>query len=118
MKTVNFLTYYFVPENTAATNRVVAMVKELEKKYKVNVICATEKGKAQKNSKVKFTDNVDIYYVDQRMYDGEKFYTRALHELWYAGKIALKSNRVKSDVKITTAPLYVSYTYGYHVRSW
>jgi len=104
MKTVNFLTYYFVPENTAATNRVVAMVKELEKKYKVNVICATEKGKAQKNSKVKFTDNVDIYYVDQRMYDGEKFYTRALHELWYAGKIALKSNRVKSDVKITTAP--------------
>jgi glycosyltransferase involved in cell wall biosynthesis len=104
MKTVNFLTYYFIPENTAATNRVLAMVKELEKSYKVNVICTTEKGKAERNNKVKFTDNVDIYYVDQRMYNGEKFYTRAMHELYYAAKIALKSNTISSDVKITTSP--------------
>ncbi len=93
-----------VDVKTTPTNRVLAMVKELEKKYKVNVICATEKGKAQRNSKVKFTDNIDIYYVDQRMYNGEKFYTRAVHELYYATKIALKSNRVNSDVKITTSP--------------
>jgi glycosyltransferase involved in cell wall biosynthesis len=104
MKTVNFLTYYFIPENTAATNRVLAMVKELEKSYKVNVICTTEKGKPERNSKVEFTDNTNIYYIDQRMYNGEKFYTRAIHELYYAVKIALKSNTVPADVKITTSP--------------
>ncbi len=106
MKTVNFLTYYFIPENTAATNRVLAMVKELEKRYKVNVICATEKGKAQKDNStmLKYSENINIYYINQKAYDGEKFYTRALYELGYAFLIAKKSNKIKSDVKITTAP--------------
>jgi len=106
MKTVNFLTYYFIPENTAATNRVLAMVKELEKRYKVNVICATEKGKAQKDKStmMQYSENINIYYINQKEYDGEKFYTRALYELGYAYLIAKKSNKIKSDVKITTAP--------------
>jgi glycosyltransferase involved in cell wall biosynthesis len=93
-----------MPENTAATNRVLAMVRELEKRYKVNVICTTEKGKAQRNSKVELSENTVVYYIDQKDYDGEKFYTRALHELYYAFKIVLKSKKIPSDVKITTSP--------------
>jgi glycosyltransferase involved in cell wall biosynthesis len=104
MKTINFLSYYFIPENISATNRVQAMVNQLEKKYKVNVICTTEKGKPQRVGKVKYTDNIDIYYVDQKMYDGEKFYTRAIHELYYASRIVLKSLRVPSDITIITSP--------------
>ena len=104
MKTVNFLTYYFMPENTAATNRVLAMVKELEKKYKVNVICTTEKGKPERTSKVEFSENTNVYYIDQKMYDGEKFYTRALNELAYAFKIAFKARTISADGYITTSP--------------
>lgn len=104
MKTINFLSYYFIPENISATNRVQAMVNQLEKKYKVNIICTTEKGQPQRVGKVKYTDNIDIYYVDQKMYDGEKFYTRAIYELYYASRIVMKSLRVSSDVTIITSP--------------
>jgi glycosyltransferase involved in cell wall biosynthesis len=83
---------------------VLAMVRELEKRYKVNVICTTEKGKAQRNSRVELSENTVVYYIDQKDYDGEKFYTRALHELYYAFKIVLKSKKIPSDVKITTSP--------------
>ena len=65
MKTINFLTSHFLPENTACTNRVVSLIKELEKKYKVNVIALTEKGKFQKEDKVNYSENIDIYYINQ-----------------------------------------------------
>ena len=78
MKTVNFLTSHFLPENTAGTNRVLSYVKELEKKYKVNVVCLTERGKHEKEERVHYSDNIDIYYVNQKEYDTEKFFSRAL----------------------------------------
>jgi glycosyltransferase involved in cell wall biosynthesis len=80
------------------------MGNQLEKDYKVIVICTTENGNPQRVGKVKYTDNIDIYYVDQKMYDGTKFYTRAIHELFYAGKIVTKSLRVSSDATIITSP--------------
>ncbi|MCH9812841.1 MAG: glycosyltransferase family 4 protein [Epsilonproteobacteria bacterium] len=103
-KTINFLTGNFIPENCAGTNRILAMVKELEKGHKVNIFCITERGKPQKNQKLKFSENIDVYYVDQRYYDGDKFYARAVHELYYAIKLTLKANRFKSDITIATSP--------------
>ncbi len=104
MKTINFLTGNFMPENCAGTNRIVSLVKELEKTYKVNIFCITERGKPQKNQKIVYSDNTDVYYIDQRDYDGEKFYSRALHELYYAIKLALKAKRFQSDITVATSP--------------
>jgi glycosyltransferase involved in cell wall biosynthesis len=104
MKTINFLTGNFMPENCAGTNRILSLVKELEKFYKVNIFCITERGKPQKNQKVKYSENVDVYYIDQRYYNGERFYTRALHELYYASKLTLRANKFKADITIATSP--------------
>ncbi len=104
MKTINFLTGNFMPENCAGTNRILSLVKELEKTYKVNIFCITERGKPQKNQKIVYSDNIDVYYVDQRYYDGEKFYSRALHELYYAIKLTLKARKFQSDITVATSP--------------
>ncbi len=102
MKTINFLTGNFIPENCAGTNRILALVKELEKKYKINVICISEKG--NKPNDFVFSENIKVYYIYQKEYDSEKFYTRAVHELYYAVKLALKSNKFHSDIVIATSP--------------
>ena len=102
MKTINFLTGNFLPENCAGTNRILALVKELEKKYRINVLCISEKGK--KPNDFKFSDNIYVYYVYQKEYDSEKFYTRAVHEFYYALQLALRSNRFSSDIIIATSP--------------
>ena len=103
MKTINFLTGNFIPENCAGTNRILALVKELEKKYKINVICISEKGK--KPDDFEFSENIKVYYIHQQMYDGERFYTRAIHELYYAVKLAIKSWKdFPSDIIIATSP--------------
>ncbi len=102
MKTINFLTGNFLPENCAGTNRILALVKELEKKYKINVICISEKGK--KPDDFQFSENIKVYYVHQKMYDGEKFFTRAINELMYAIKLATKSTNFQSDIIIATSP--------------
>ena len=104
MKVVNFLTSHFLPENTAGTNRVLAYVKELEKNYKVNVITLTERGKQQKNEKVSFSENVDIYYVNQKNYNTEKFFSRALWEIYYIKKLVDRANKIESDLTIATSP--------------
>ena len=102
MKTINFLTGNFIPENCAGTNRILALVRELEKKYKINVICISEKGK--KPNDFVFSENIHVYYIYQKEYDSEKFYTRAVHELYYALKLATRSNKFPSDMVIATSP--------------
>ena len=104
MKVVNFLTSHFLPENTAGTNRVLAYVKELEKNYKVNVITLTERGKFQKSEKVKFSDNIDVYYVNQKDYNTEKFFSRALWEIVFIKKLVDRAKRIESDITIATSP--------------
>jgi len=104
MKTVNFLTSHFLPENTAGTNRVLSYVKELEKNYKVNVVCITERGKPQTKEKVSFSENIDVYYVNQRNYDAEKFFSRALWEIFFTRKLVSRANRLKSDITVATSP--------------
>ncbi len=103
MKTINFLTGNFIPENCAGTNRILALVKELEKKYRINVICISEKGD-KPDDIVNFSKNVSVFYVHQKNYDSEKFYTRAVHEFYYAIKLALKSNKFPCDIIIATSP--------------
>jgi len=104
MKTINFLTSHFLPENTACTNRVVALIKELEKKYKVNLIALTEKGKFQKNNKVSYSDNIDIYYVNQEVYGDKNFVLRAYYEIKYISKLIKIANSTYCDITIATAP--------------
>ncbi len=104
MKTVNFLTSHFLPENTAGTNRVLSYVKELEKKYKVNVVCLTERGKYEKEERVHYSDNIDIYYVNQKDYDTEKFFSRALWEMKFTMNLVKRAKLIPSDVTIATSP--------------
>jgi glycosyltransferase involved in cell wall biosynthesis len=103
-KRVNFLTSHFLPENTAGTNRVLSYVKELEKHYKVNVIAITERGKPQPKERVKFNDNIDIYYINQRDYNTEKFFSRALWEIYFTAKLVLRANKIPADITIATSP--------------
>ncbi len=102
MKTINFLTGNFLPENCAGTNRILALVKELEKKYKINVVCISEKGK--KPNDFEFSENIKVYYIHQKEYDGEKFFTRAINELIYAVRLAYKSKNYPCDIVIATSP--------------
>ncbi len=104
MKTVNFLTSHFLPENTAGTNRVLSYVKELEKHYKVNVISITERGKPQPKEKVSFSENIDVYYVNQKEYDAEKFFSRALWEIYFTRKLVSRANRLPADITVATSP--------------
>ena len=104
MKTINFLTSHFLPENTAGTNRVLSYVKELEKNYKVNVVCITERGKPQTKEKVSFSENIDVYYVNQRDYNAEKFFSRALWEIFFTRKLVSRANRLDADITVATSP--------------
>jgi glycosyltransferase involved in cell wall biosynthesis len=104
MKTINFLTSHFLPENTAGTNRVLSYVKELEKNYKVNVVCITERGKPQTKEKVSFSENIDVYYVNQKDYDAEKFFSRALWEIYFTRKLVSRANRIDADITVATSP--------------
>jgi len=104
MKTINFLTSHFLPENTAGTNRVLSYVKELEKNYKVNVVCITERGKSQMKEKVSFSENIDIYYVNQKNYDAEKFFSRALWEIFFTRKLVTRANKLNADITVATSP--------------
>ena len=104
MKTINFLTSHFIPENTACTNRVLAFVHELEKKYKVNVICLTEKGKFQKKDKISYSKNTDIYYINQKTSSDKNFVLRAYYEIIYIAKLVKISNTLPNDIIIATTP--------------
>jgi glycosyltransferase involved in cell wall biosynthesis len=104
MKTVNFLTSHFIPENTACTNRVLAFVNELKKNYKINVICLTEKGKPQKESHRTLGENVEIYYVDQKEFSGKNFPLRIVYEIYHLSKLVKISNSLACDVVIATTP--------------
>lgn len=104
MKTINFLTTHFIPENTACTNRVLSFVRELEKTYKVNVICLTEKGEMQQSSMISYTDHIDIYYINQKKYDGKNFFKRALYEIFYISQLVQIANKIKCDMVIVTSP--------------
>ena len=104
MKTINFLTSHFIPENTACTNRVLALVHELEKNYKVNVICLTEKGKFQKKDMIAYSKNTDIYYVNQKASSDKNFVLRAYYEIVYISKLDKISNTLPNDVVVATTP--------------
>jgi len=118
MKTINFLTSHFLPENTACTNRVLAFVHELEKNYKVNVICLTEKGKFQKNKKVAYSENTDIYYVNQKASSDKIFVLRAYYEIFYISKLVKLSNTLPNDMVIATTPyMFMIPLVGFRVKS-
>lgn len=104
MKTINFLTGNFLPQNCAGTNRVLSLVQKLEKKYKINLICITEKGKPQPKEKIEFSENITVYYINQKDYSGNKFFLRALYEIIYAYKLVKKSRTIASDLTIATSP--------------
>lgn len=104
MKTINFLTSHFIPENTACTNRVLAFVRELEKTYKINVICLTQKGKFQEYLKVSYSEKIDIYYVNQKEFDGKNFVKRALYEIFYIRQLVKISKKIDYDLVIATSP--------------
>lgn len=104
MKTINFLTSHFIPENTACTNRVLAFVRELAKNYKINVICLTQKGEVQESQKISYRDRIDIYYVNQREFDKKNYVKRVLNEIFYIRQLVQISNKIDHDLIIATSP--------------
>ncbi len=103
MKTINFLTSHFLPENTAATNRVVTYVKELSKNYKVNIFALAEKGE-KRRSFMKYGENLEVYYINQKNFDAKNFLKRAFFEINYIHKLISLSKTKRSDLTIATAP--------------
>ncbi len=103
MKTINFLTSHFLPENTAATNRVVTYVKELSKNYKVNIFALAERGE-KRRSFMKYGENLEVYYINQKNFDAKNFLKRAFFEINYIHKLISLSKTKRSDLTIATAP--------------
>ena len=119
MKTINFITSHFLPENTACTNRVLSMVKELEKSYKINIICLTEKGVMYDQQKIKFTDNIDVYYIFQDLYNGKNFFNRAFQEIMYVSKLVNVAKKIKCDITIATTPyMFIIPIIGFRVGGY
>ncbi len=103
MKTINFLTSHFIPENTAATNRVTAYVKELEKFYKINVFALSEKGVNQPKS-LKFSDKTTVYYINQKEFNQKNFIKRAINEIRHLYKLIRTAKTKRCDLTIATTP--------------
>jgi len=104
MKTINFLTSHFIPENTACTNRVLALVHELEKNYKVNVCCLSEKGVYPAENRVKMSENTHIYYIYQKGSNDKNFFLRAYYEIIYINKLIHVARQLPSDITVATTP--------------
>lgn len=104
MQTINFLTSHFIPENTACTNRVLAFVHELEKNYKVNVCCLSEKGIQPPANTVKMSENTTIYYIYQKGSNDKNFFLRAYYEIVHVNKLIHMAKRLPSDITIATTP--------------
>ncbi len=103
MKKISFLTTHFWPENTAATNRVVMYVKKLEKRYKVKVFALGEKGQ-KREPFFKYSENIDVYYINQEDVDPKNFIKRAFHEIKYINKLVTFSKSYEKDLTIATTP--------------
>lgn len=105
-KTINFITTHFYPEEYAAANRAVALVKVLMERYKVNVIFLFEKGKKPEIKKIYslFNDNVKLFPICQKNFKNNKFFQRLFYETYYAIKLNLKNLFIKSDLTIITIP--------------
>jgi len=103
LKKINFLTSHFLPENTAATNRVVTYVKELSKHYKINIFALGERGE-KRATFMKYGENLEVYYINQKNFDAKNFVKRAFFEMSYIYKLISLSKTQKSDLTIATAP--------------
>ena len=101
---INFVTSHFIPENTACTNRVVAIVRELEKLYNVNIICLSEKGVIPPEHEVNYSARTKIFYIKQDDYDGKNFVKRAFNEVFYAQKLKKKSKEIGDRLLLVTSP--------------
>jgi len=118
MKTINFLTSHFIPENTACTNRVLAFVRELEKTYRVNVICLTQKGEKQSEERVIYSDRITLYYVNQKDFNGRNFIGRAFKEIFYIYQLVKRARHIEADLVIATSPyMFMIPLVGFGMRS-
>jgi glycosyltransferase involved in cell wall biosynthesis len=104
MRTINFFTSHFLPENTACTNRVLSYIDALDTDYKINIICLTEKGKRPKEMIRDCRNNVRVHYVYQSPYNGNIFFLRAFYEIHYVYKMIRLTRRLPADISIATAP--------------
>ncbi len=108
MKTINLLTSHFLPENVSATNRLLTLAKLLQTRYRINIFVITERNKPQKQERVKFSENIEIYYVNyivkNKNFTGEQFFQRALYELKYSIRLVRKAKNVKADITIASTP--------------
>lgn len=119
MKTINFLTAHFLPENSVGTNRVLSFANELSKFYQVNIICLSEKGVIHKEKKVKYAENITIYYVNQQNYNGKSFLKRAYYEITYSLKLIKIANTLSSDKTIVTIPfMFLIPLVGYGIKGY
>jgi glycosyltransferase involved in cell wall biosynthesis len=119
MKTINFLTVHFLPENSVGTYRVLSFANELSKFYQVNIICLSEKGVVHKEKKVNHTKNITIYYVNQQNYNGKSFLKRVYYEIIYSLKLIEVANTLICDKTIVTIPfMFLIPLVGYGIKGY
>lgn len=106
MKTVNIVTSYFFPEKAAGANRVNSIVKKLSEDNIVNVIYLVERGKNinLEETQKQFNNNVNLYPILQKDFQGNNFIKRIFYETLYAFKLNIKNIFIKSDVTIVSIP--------------
>lgn len=103
-KIVNIITPYYNPEITAAAHRMHALAESMSKSFRVNVFTLSAPGSQLKNHKVKFEENLTVYYVAAFRYRKSNLFLRAFFEWWYALKLVRLSNKNNADLLIVTIP--------------
>ncbi len=104
MNTVSILTSHFLPENTACTNRVLALVNELSKSNFVKVYSLTTFGVSEQCENGALGPNVEIFYCLQKEFSKSSFIIRAFNEIRYCYNLVKLKNRDESDLTIVTIP--------------
>jgi glycosyltransferase involved in cell wall biosynthesis len=105
MKIINLLCTHFPPENTAASERLLALVKAIAEDVQVNVFSLTEKGCGIPEASPIGHDNVAVHYVFQSSGTSSSLLLRAVKEIYYAMRLSVTAReRSKADIWLISIP--------------
>lgn len=99
---IQIITSHFLPENTAGTERVLALYLALCEEYDVQIIALTKKGTAKPLHNP--IPGLNIQWIEQGFYSGSNFMIRGLFELWYSLLLAFKACKSTAELRIVSLP--------------
>jgi glycosyltransferase involved in cell wall biosynthesis len=101
-KRIQILSSHYLPENTAATERIFALAKTLSKTYDVEILCLTQKGVGI--PKISPFPEIQTTWIHQGNFNGSIFFIRVIFEFWYSLKLVWKARDSRADLRVVSIP--------------